>query len=82
MRRLKKNRAHKQYSARLTRWLDRLSHFDVNVQYTAGKILTLTDYLSANGLSEPPSDRTDRDYRARKQSGRIKRSGSRRGVRH
>ena len=31
---LKKIRAHKQYSARLTRWLDRLSHFDVNVQYT------------------------------------------------
>ena len=28
---LRKNRAHKQYSARLTRWLDRLSHFDVNV---------------------------------------------------
>ena len=29
---LTRNRAHKQYSARLTRWLDRLSHFDVNVQ--------------------------------------------------
>ena len=43
---LKKNRAHKQYSARLTRWLDRLSHFDVNVQYTAGKNISLTDYLS------------------------------------
>ena len=42
---LKKNRAHKQYSARLTRWLDRLSHFDVNVQYTAGKNIPLTDYL-------------------------------------
>ena len=34
---LQKNREHKQYSARLTRWLYRLSHFDVNVQYTAGK---------------------------------------------
>ena len=33
---LKKNRARKHYSARLTRWLDRLSHF-VNVQFTAGK---------------------------------------------
>ena len=43
---LKKNRAHKQYSARLTRWLDGLSHFDVNVQYTAGKNIPLTDYLS------------------------------------
>ena len=27
---LKRNRASKQYSARLTRWLDRLSQFDVN----------------------------------------------------
>ena len=34
---LKRNRAHKQYSARLTRWLDRLSLFDVNVRYTAVK---------------------------------------------
>ena len=42
---LKKNCAHKQYSARLTRWLEKLSHFDVNVQYTAGKNIPLTDYL-------------------------------------
>ena len=35
---LRPNRAHKQNSARLTRWLDQLSHFDVNVQYTSGKI--------------------------------------------
>ena len=43
---LKWNRAHKEYSARLTRWLDRLSHFDVNLQYTAGKNIPLTEYLS------------------------------------
>ena len=42
---LLKKRAHKQYSARLTRWLDRLSHLDVNIQYTAGKNIPLTDYL-------------------------------------
>ena len=30
----------------MTRWLNRLSHFDVNVQYTAGKNIPLTDYLS------------------------------------
>ena len=47
---LKKNRAHKQYSARLTRWLDRLSHFDVNIQYTAGKNIPLTDYLSRHPI--------------------------------
>ena len=42
---LKRNRAHKQYSARLTRWLDRQSLLDVNLQYTAGKKIPLTDYL-------------------------------------
>ena len=47
---LKKNRAHKQYSARLTRWLDRLSHFGVNFQYTAGKNIPLTDYLSRHPI--------------------------------
>ena len=47
---LKKNRAHKQYSARITRWLDRLSHFDVNVQYTAGNNIPLTDYLSRHSI--------------------------------
>ena len=48
---LKRNRAHKQYSARLTRWLDRLSHFDVNVQYTAGKNIPLPDYLSRHPIT-------------------------------
>ena len=43
---LKRNRAHNQYSAKLTRWLDRFNHFDVNVQYTA------------NGLSKPTPDRS------------------------
>ena len=47
---LKRNRAHKKYSARLTRWFDRLSHFDVNVQYTAGKKIPLTDYLSRHPI--------------------------------
>ena len=47
---LKKNRAHKQNSARLTPWLDRPSHFDVNVQYTAGESIPLTDYLSRHPI--------------------------------
>ena len=47
---LKKNRAHKQYSARLTCWLDRLSHCDVNIQYTAGKNIPPTDYLSRHPI--------------------------------
>ena len=48
---LKTNRAHKQNSARLTRWLDRMSHFDVNIQYTAGKNIPLTDYLSRHPIA-------------------------------
>ena len=56
---LKRNRAHKQYSARLTRWLDSLSHFDVNVQYTAGKNIQLTDYQSRHPiLAERQRQRT------------------------
>ena len=47
---LKKNRAHEQYSARFTRWLDRLSHFAVNVQYTAGKNIPPTDYQSRHPI--------------------------------
>ena len=47
----KRNRAHKQYSARLTRWLDRLSLFDVNVQYNACKNIPLTDYLSRHAIA-------------------------------
>ena len=30
---IKRNRSNKQYSARLTRWLDRLTHFDISIQY-------------------------------------------------
>ena len=46
----KRNRAHKQYSARLTRCLDLLSHFDVNLQYTAGINIPLTDYIGRHSI--------------------------------
>ena len=36
---IKRNRAYRQYSARLTRWLYRLAHFDISIKYTAGKKL-------------------------------------------
>ena len=58
---LKRNRAHKQYSARLPRWLDRLSHFDVNVQYTAGKNYPLTDYLSRHPIVNTAENETEND---------------------
>ena len=45
---IKRNRSNHHYSARLTRWLDRLAHFDIAVQHIAGKNLKFTDYLSRN----------------------------------
>ena len=59
---IEKNRANKQYSERLTRWLDRFSHFDVNVQYTAGKNIPLTDYLSRHPIV--PTELTELENRA------------------
>ena len=45
---LKRNKVNKQYSARLTRWLDRLNHFDISLKYTAGKEIKFTDFISRN----------------------------------
>ena len=44
---IKRNRCNKQYSARLTRWLDRQAHFDISVQHIAGSNLKFTDFLSS-----------------------------------
>ena len=51
---LRRNRANKIYSARLTRWLDRIAHFDVSVNHIAGEEIKLTDYLSRHptGIAE------------------------------
>ena len=53
---IKRNRSNKTYSARLTRWLDRLAHFNINVHHIAGKHLALTDYLSRNPIMPPQID--------------------------
>ena len=45
---LKKNKTNKQYRARLTRWLDRLNHFDISLKHTAGKEIKFTDFISRN----------------------------------
>ena len=50
---IKRNRSNKHYSARLTRWLDRLTHFDIAIQHIAGSSLKFTDYLSRNPVGEP-----------------------------
>ena len=53
---IKRNRSKKTYSAKLTRWLDRLAHFSINVSHLAGKHLALTDYLSRNPTAPPQAD--------------------------
>ena len=50
---MKKSSSNDTYSARLTRWLDRLANFDIQIKHVAGKHLKLTDYLSRNPISKP-----------------------------
>ena len=52
---LKRNITNKQNSARLTRWLDRLNHFDICLKQTAGKEIKFTDFISCSPTekSEP-----------------------------
>ena len=53
---IKRRRSNKTYSAQLTRWLDRLAHFTINVSHIAGKNLALTDFLSRNPSAPPQAD--------------------------
>ena len=60
---IKRNRCNKQCSARLTRWLDRLAHFDIAIQNIAGSNLKFTDYLSRNPVQGvTPEDNYDEEY--------------------
>ena len=60
---IKRNTSNKTYSARLTRWLDRLAHFTINVNHIAGKHLALTDYLTRNPTAPPQADEAyDEEY--------------------
>ena len=60
---VKRNRSNHQYSARLTRWLDQLAHFDIAVQHIAGKISNFTDYLSRNPVEGAPTEsQYDEEY--------------------
>ena len=59
----KRNRSNKTYSARLTRWLDILAHFDTNIKHVAGNHLTLTVYKSRNPIAQPvPIKNYDKEY--------------------
>ena len=60
---IKRNRSNKTYSARLTRWLDRLAYFTINVNHIAGKHSARTDYLSRNPSAAPQTDEAyDEEY--------------------
>ena len=53
---IKRNRCNRQYSARLTRWLDRLAHFDIAIQHIAGSNLKFTDFLSRNPVENATTE--------------------------
>ena len=53
---IKRNRCNRQYSARLTRWLDRLAHFDKAIQHIAGSNSKFTDFLSRNPVENATTE--------------------------
>ena len=53
---IKRNRCSRQYSARLTRGLDQLAHFDIAIQHVAGSNLKFTDFLSRNPVGKATSE--------------------------
>ena len=58
-----RNRSKKTNSAKLTRWLDRLAHFDINIKHNEGNHLTPTDYMSRNPISKPePIENYEEEY--------------------
>ena len=60
---IKRNRSNKTYSARLTRWLDRLAHFDIKIKHVAGKHMDITVFLSRTPLSNPePIENYNKEY--------------------
>ena len=60
---LKRNKTNKQYSARLTRWLDRLNHFDICLKHTAGKEIKFTDFISPNPTENPePEENYEEEF--------------------
>ena len=60
---IKRNRCNKQYGARLTRCLDRLTHFVISIQHIAGSNLKFTDYLSRNPVGgATPEENYEEEY--------------------
>ena len=60
---IKQSQCDKQYSARLTRWLDRLTHFELSFKHIAGNNMKFTDYLSRNPVrGATPDENYDKEY--------------------
>ena len=53
---IKSNRCNRQYSVRLTRWLDRLAHFDIVIQHTTGSNSKFIDFLSRNPVENATTE--------------------------
>ena len=59
----KRNRAYRNNSAQLTRWLDTLAHFDTSIKYMAGNNLILTDYFSGHLTAETSTEKNyEKEY--------------------
>ena len=59
----KRNKANEQYSANLTRWLNRLKHFDISLKHTAGKEIKFTDFISRNPTGNPePEENYEEEF--------------------
>ena len=43
---MKEHRSNKSYKSRLTRWVDRLTLFDINIEHISGAKMGLVDYIS------------------------------------
>ena len=60
---LKKNKSNKQYSARLTRWRDRINHFDITLKYTVEKEIKFTDLISSYPIEiAEPEEKYEEDF--------------------
>ena len=60
---MKWNKTKKQYSARLTRWLDRLNQFEISLKHTAGKNIKFTDFISRNPTEKPePEELYEKEF--------------------
>ena len=60
---LKRNKANKQNSARLTRWLDRLNHFNISLKHTAGEEIKFTNFISRKSTENWTGRKTRRRIR-------------------